>query len=302
MAQERNQLVAERADPEAIRQFDEMYVNMDRDSPAMMRALDRMAAKGDVAITLAKQRNAKLKVAEQRVAKMLARTREKMAGDALAMQAMDDIMRLEQSGRVVGFRDWLAEASSRPAHQVNDLITELKVARELFRRVEADPNLMIRYGQDAKSAGKSFDITIENASTGQVVRSINAKTLEGSGTITHIDDVRGQISAAAAKIPGAAPGSTKEAAIMVNVQIGTPTYLRDRTLVLTIERNFDYAVTVVSSGKVIQSGNLQRDLAAIFNNPRGRAQGIVGLDRVSLVNIHGQEIMATRKRADGVWE
>jgi hypothetical protein len=180
------------------------------------------------------------------------------------------------------------------------LVSELRVVKGLYDRVFMDENLIIRYGQDRKSSGVSFDITLENRTTGEVLRSMDAKRRAG-GPITHIDDVRNQITAAAAKIPGAAPGSTKEAAIVIDIRINEPTLINRGTQTYVIRPNLDYSVTVNATGRVIESGNLATDLAAIFNTPRGRARNIENLDMVTIFDRAGNEVMSATKGRDGVW-
>lgn len=202
---------------------------------------------------------------------------------------------------------------------------------DLHSRVTyADPNLIIRFGQDAQSTGKSFDITVENRTMGEVYRSIDAKRTDParissqitypdtytkggrqvrtgiepgprSRSILGVDEVRNQITAAAVKIPGAARGSTKEVAIFVDLVIGGEHRYQDGNLRLVVGTDLNYTVEVVATQRVIDRGNLRDDLAAIFNDPRGRAQGIEGMDVVMLYDRRGIEIGRAEKNADGVW-
>jgi hypothetical protein len=293
----RNQLVAGGADPRALGAFDEMFISMGRDSADMIVALNRIQrSSGDVAGTLLKR--ALRQQREQPAA--VDRVRDKLAGNADALRTVEKMIELERGGRTIGFNDWVVDAATRQPSQVRDLVEELRVVKDLYDRVFMDENLIIRYGQDSKTSGVSFDITLENRTTGEVLRSMDAKRRSG-GPITHIDDVRNQITAAAAKIPGAAPGSTKEAAIVIDIRINEPTLINGGTQTYVIRPNLDYSVTVNANKEVTKSGNLATDLAAIFNTPRGRARNIENLDMVTIFDRSGNEVMSATKGRDGVW-
>jgi hypothetical protein len=79
-------------------------------------------------------------------------------GQADLFQIIEEV---SQHKRMVGFADWVAQSAGREAEQMLDVVMELAEARRLLQEHLADPSVIVRFGQDAHIAGRSFDITVE---------------------------------------------------------------------------------------------------------------------------------------------
>lgn len=74
---------------------------------------------------------------------------------------IDDMARLDRQGRVRGFDDWVEGAHTETPDGMMRHTSELLEARRLQAQVAANPNMIVRIGQDRNITGKSFDVSVE---------------------------------------------------------------------------------------------------------------------------------------------
>lgn len=107
-----------------------------------------------------------------------------------------------QQSRIQGFRDWIAESAGREATRMIDKVNELAEAQRLFQAHRHEADVIVRIGQDARTAGRSFDITVERQLPGggtEVLRHTEVYTPEAA--IERGRNLISGIAHAAEKIP-----------------------------------------------------------------------------------------------------
>jgi predicted chitinase/predicted DNA-binding ArsR family transcriptional regulator len=78
------------------------------------------------------------------------------------IRVIQDVRELEAQGRLSGFADWLKDMYTRQPSQIVDGLSELLEARRLAKDYSGKKQVVIEYGQDGKTGGKSFDIKVED--------------------------------------------------------------------------------------------------------------------------------------------
>lgn len=132
-----------------------------------------------------------------------------------------DVLELERQGRITGFDDWVSffNRSNAENDRLADIVGELDVAKQTA--LELGQGEIVNVGGDARAAAgrsggqnKSFDITVENAQTGEVARNIEVQTVDG--VVSRATQLLDGVGHAVGKAISANSG-TVEAAIRVQL-------------------------------------------------------------------------------------
>ncbi len=197
-----------------------------------------------------------------------------------------------QQPRIQGFGDWLAESAGREAPRMVDKINELAEAQRLLQAHIHEPNVIVRIGQDAKTAGRSFDITVERQIPGggtEVLRHTEVYTPEGA--IERGRNLISGIAHAAEKIPkgvrdGSVPVPTGSQEGTIAVQWPPPTARLGGDAEMVYNADGTYTRRSIADPTVTRGrpGNLLNDTVAelnrtVYDNPVEFVQRLTVLDQ-----------------------
>ena len=145
----------------------------------------------------------------------------RQASGKSGLDTVADVIELEKQGKITGFDDWVTFFNRSNAEDANlaDVIGELSVAKQTAGEIRQGE--VVNVGGDARAATradggveKSFDLTVENEATGEVVRNIEVESVRN--TVEDGSDLLSGVGHAASKAKEVEYG-TVEAAIRVDL-------------------------------------------------------------------------------------
>ena len=136
------------------------------------------------------------------------------------LQKVIDVIELEKQGRIKNVDDWISFFKRSNAEDTNlaDVIGELSAAKQTT--LELRQGEVINVGGDERSLAqnrdpeKSFDLTVENQQTGEVLRNIEVETVRD--TVYEAGELESGVGHAASKAVKNTSG-TVEAAIRIDL-------------------------------------------------------------------------------------
>jgi len=209
--------------------------------------------------------------------------------DPAALNELENIAKLQSSGRIKGLDDWIAFGAKKATTDLANVIFEL---REAQRQAASNPKSVVHIGRDGgapvRANGQqmqSFDQTVETPK-GAVERSVEITTIaiplmndaDLSPALEHgIDKIRGRITDKA-PIPG-------EHHLTIYSELSKPTTTKKGTQVIGLDGS---RVLHTKNGLKIDQGNLFEHMAAhITSYPDNQL-----LDQVTIVDRRTDKVIA----------
>jgi hypothetical protein len=237
----------------------------------------------------------------------LAETKVQQLADPAVFREVEATVKAQEAGRIRGMKDWLQYNGDKAPAQLAEAAAELSVARQLASenpgmvvRVGRENNAPVRPGTDQRM--KEFDLSVETPG-GEVVKVVEVTSV--ATPVANKGDVSGGVRHAVDKVVDR-QGSThplqgdREALIHMTLDVGkkkTPGGGQVREILpdgtLTFFR--PDGTTPIRSNAT--RGNVYQDIAA--NLPK--VQNHTLLDRITLVDQHGQRIVFVREGKTWTW-
>ena len=228
------------------------------------------------------------------------------------LKTVADVIELEKQGKVKNFDDWVSffNSGNKDKKNLKNLLVELQETKRLSNSIRKEE--IIDIGGDAKAkadatGGKqdtSFDMTVENRKTGQVVRNIDVTTVEGS--VANYSDLTTGIRHAINKRPSATRGMV-EATIQIDL---ASQYKKGKTR-RVIDESGNYSDMVKDKNGYESSyntGNIFQDvkdnLPKIEAGNRHRIGDNPNVNLIDRVNVTRKDgsLFATYVKENGQWK
>ena len=233
------------------------------------------------------------------------------AGGQSGLDTVADVIELEKQGKIKNFDDWASFFSegNRTGTNVQDLLTELQEARRVSGNVKDGE--VVNIGGDARATTrqsgeqeKSFDITVENSQTGEVVRNIEVKSVEKS--VSRAEDLTNGITHAIEKRKSATGGKV-EATIQIDLASETKRGKKRRVIdesgnYSDIEKERNGNENSYNTGNIFQDVKEKLPTIETGNQHKiGDNPNVSLIDRVSITRKDGS-LLATYVKENGKWK
>ena len=230
------------------------------------------------------------------------------------LDTVADVIELEKQGKITGFDDWVTFFNRSNAEDANlaDVIGELSVAKQTAGEIRQGE--VVNVGGDERSLAqnkdpkKSFDLTVEDQRTGEVVRNIEVESVRG--VVSDAGELESGVGHAASKAKQVEYG-TVEAAIRVELpEPGSRIIDKERGKVKHFGSNGRY-VEIDSDPNIGTTDKVGRDTyvgeKSVFKGlelslSRSRDPRLNRVDRVTVLDKSGTTVAILRKQMGGTWK
>ena len=221
------------------------------------------------------------------------------------------MIELEKQGKITCFDDWVKFFNRSNAEDTNlaDVIGELSVAKQTAGEIRQGE--VVNVGGDERSLAqnkdpkKSFDLTVEDQQTGEVVRNIEVKSI--NGTVDDAGKLETGVGHAASKAKDVEYG-TVEAAISVDLPEPGDVKPQPNGKERHFGRDGRY-VEIDLDPKIGTTDRTGRDTFAgeksVFEGLRQRlskSSDFDRIDRVTVIDKSGTTVAILRKQMGGQWK
>jgi hypothetical protein len=232
----------------------------------------------------------------------LAEDRLQQLADPAVYREVEATMRAEESGQIVGMKDWLQYNGDKAPKELAEAAAELGIARRL---VAENPGLVVRVGLENKplyNKGsnerlKEFDVALQTPD-GKVVASIEVKALQN--TVRKATDLTEGVTHALEKVLNRRGSDhpvkgSPEARIQITLGVGIKPSRKQTTEI----RKDGTVVRTRPDGKLIGEANLYERFAQHLtdNVPNSNL-----LDKVTVVDQFGQSNVLVRQGSTWTWQ
>ncbi len=213
---------------------------------------------------------------------------------------INEAARLQSTGRLGNLEDWASHTAPNLDTQMPDFVSELAAARDLA--AAAPPGRVVRVGQDAATAGKSFDVTQEAPSALGPVIERRTELFTPAGPVTGAGGLLPGVAHAVDKVPAGVragtaprPGGTFEGGIRIG---WPPPSTAGRAGVRTFDAHGNWELRD-ATGVLRDTGNLGDELVNELNRPGGGLPGKEQLNAVTVYDLEGNAVIRVQNQTPG---